>query len=451
MDFSRVLGIVVLGLALIANPWVLGAVLAPDGLIQTPSTLVGICLGEILLVIVGILLTRGRFRISAAELILVVGSALVSAALVGLLLQVFYQPPTMRVGWRSDVKTLEKNAMGFRGHPISYGPDDFVIVLLGDSYVQANACAYDWMPERRLEEHLRRSGQAVKVFTVGANGYGQDQQLLALEEYLQRYRADLVLLWFYPRNDVWNNVFPTIQGERPKPTFWIEGETLLGPSERWEEPIWSSDIKALALCQRFLLPSRRDASWEERLPPAYVPVAGYQGPVNRWMMNKLEQDLLLFENLATEKSHFSLELVPRSPRTEYGIQLTRLLLRRIEAVATSHGSRFAIFTEREDDHAQWPSEEGVYVFRGHHYRLSPQQFTSSVLDMMKGFEFIDLPTPIEDAYFGPADPHLNEHAVDAFMESLAKEITPHLLQPSIHPDSVTRAAPDQRTPPPHGG
>jgi hypothetical protein len=436
MDFSRRLGILAMVLALIGNPWLLGAVLAPDGLIETPATLLGILLAEILLVILGVLLINQRFRISVGELLLVAGSALVTAAMVVLLLQIFYKPPTIRVGWRSDVKNLEKNAMGFRGHPISYGPDDFVIVLLGDSYVQANACAYDWMPERRLEEHLRHSGKAVKVFTLGANGYGQDQQLLALEEYLQRYRADLVLLWFYPRNDIWNNVFPTIQGERPKPTFWLEGDTLLGPSERWEEPIWSSGINALAVCQRFLLPSRRDASWERRLPPAYIPLDGYNGSVNRWMMDKFEQGLLIFENLATEKSHFSLELVPRSPRTEYGIKLTRLLLSRIEAMVKGHRAGFAIFTEREDGHDQWPSDEGVYVFRGHHYRLSPEQFSSSVLDLMEGFEFINLPTPIEHAYVGPADPHLNEHAVDAFMESLAKEIMPHLRQPGMRPDSL---------------
>jgi hypothetical protein len=434
LDVSRWLGILAIGAALVGNPWLIGTVVSPDGVIETPATLLGICLGELLLVVLGILLIKRRFRINGPDLLLVLATALGTTALIVLLLQIFYQPETLRVGWRSNVNDLEKNALGFRGHPISYGPDDFVIVLLGDSYVQANACAYDWMPERRLEEHLRGSGRAVKVVTLGANAYGQDQQLFALEEYLQRHRADLVLLWFYPRNDVWNNVFPSSHAERPKPTFWIEGDSLGGPSERWEEPIWTPRVKALGLCQRLLLPSRRDPHWEQRLPPAYTPLEGYTGPVNRWMTDKHKQGLLGFENLATEKSHFSLELVPRSARTEYGIQLTRLLLSRIEALATSHGAGFAIFAEHENGHPLWPSEEGVYVFRGHHYRFSPKQFNSSVLDMTDGFEFINLPTPIQHAYVSPTDPHLNEHAVDAFMASLAKEITPRYLRPPAHVD-----------------
>ena len=431
-DCSRGLGVLVLSSALLANPWLLGAVLAPDGRIGGSAARIAILLGEALFLTLGILLITQRFRISTPELALVAASALLALALVSVLLQIFYRPAPLRAGWRSNVTSLEKNALGFRGHPIDYGPDDFVIVLLGDSQVQANACAYDWMPECRLEEHLRQSDRAVRVFTLGANAYGQDQELFALEEYLQRYRADLVLLWLYPRNDVWNNVFPTSQASaNAKPTFWIEADTLVGPSERWEEALWSPRVKALALCQRIWFPSRRDAYWERRLPPAYIPLDDYRGPVNPWMMDKLGQRLLIYENLATEKSHFSLELAPRSPRTEYGIKLTRLLLGRIQAVTTSHAGSFAMFIEREDGNDQWPFDEGVYAFRGHQYRLSPEQFNSSVLDLTAGFDVISLPTPIPHARYGPADPHLNEHAVDAFMEALAKEIAPRLPQPVI--------------------
>src|SRR6266576_2289533 len=79
-------------------------------------------------------------------------------------------------GWKSPVENpAEKNEIGFRGQPIQYAKDDFVIVLLGDSSVEAAACSYETMPERRLQAHLNAGGRRVRVFSLGTGGYGQDQ------------------------------------------------------------------------------------------------------------------------------------------------------------------------------------------------------------------------------------------------------------------------------------
>src|SRR5690348_8142053 len=105
-------------------------------------------------------------------------------------------------GWRAvDVSAAETNQLGYRGQPVEYADSDFVVVLVGDSQVEAKACAFEWMPERRLQLYLNAAGRPVKVFSVGASGYGQDQELLALREYFGRHRADLVVLWETPLND----------------------------------------------------------------------------------------------------------------------------------------------------------------------------------------------------------------------------------------------------------
>jgi len=426
-NLSRGLGFLVLGLALLANPWLLGLVISPDRHIGTAHVLVAILIGEGLLLVLGLVLLRNRYRIARAELVLMGASIIFALAGVILLLQIFYPLTPVRSGWRSNTNRLEKNELGFRGHSIHYGPDDFVIVLLGDSNVQADACAYDWMPERRLEEHLNRTGRTVKVFSVGASGYGQDQELMAIHEYLARYRADLVLLWLYPRNDVWNNLFPTSGASaRPKPTFWLEGDSLRGPSESWEEPVWSGRCTALALLQRLWLPRRRDAEWERRFPPAYRSMAEYDGEVDHWLMDSLAHGLLTFDNLKTEKSHFSLNLVPRSPRTEYGIHLTRSLLHRIEDTVVRHHGKLVLFSQRADEETGWPLLDGVYDFRGRYYRMSQEQLNTSVRELAEGFPFFDTPIEVQPSCVGPTDPHLNEHAVDAFMKSLAEEILPYI-------------------------
>ncbi len=155
-----------------------------------------------------------------------------------LLVQIFYNPTPVYAGWNSlsglgGVSPNEVNQLHFRGQKIEYEDDDFVIVMLGDSQVEAQACAYGWMPERRLQHFLNvEHGKNVKVFTLGASGYGQDQQLLALRGYLKDYRADLVILWQSPVNDVWNNMFPTNWPANGvlKPTYWLENGELQGPN-----------------------------------------------------------------------------------------------------------------------------------------------------------------------------------------------------------------------------
>jgi hypothetical protein len=58
------------------------------------------------------------------------------------------------------------------------------------------------MPEKRLQDYLNMYDKKVKVFSLGAPGYGQDQQLLVLKDYYRQYHADVVILWETPKNDV---------------------------------------------------------------------------------------------------------------------------------------------------------------------------------------------------------------------------------------------------------
>jgi len=142
------------------------------------------------------------------------------------MLRLVDKPKPIISGWKTsdinpELSELERNQLGFRGQQIEYADNDFVVVLLGDSQVEAMACGYEWMPERRLQNYLNSSGRKVRVFTVGASGYGQDQELLALREYYQKFRANLVILWETPINDLWNNQFPTTTDGHAKPTFWL--------------------------------------------------------------------------------------------------------------------------------------------------------------------------------------------------------------------------------------
>jgi hypothetical protein len=409
---------IVLGVSL--NPWTLGHLLTPDGTINSTIGRSIIFAFQTIFIGFGFYLIIRRPAVSVANALLVFASSFTALIVGAALVQILYSPPPVVSGWRARVTPYEQNQLGYRGHPIAYSNEDYVIVLVGDSHVEARACAYDYLPESRLEYHLNKKGKNVKVFSVGSGGYGQDQQLLALKEYYTKYRANLVLLWQSPANDVWNNIFPTHwpTNANPKPTFWLENDLLKGPTEEIGEKLAYPTFKLLSLFPNFIPAiSQRDTMWEKRLPAAYRPLSEYQGPVNyewqkRW-------DRTRHENLEIEKSHFAIRLTPRSDRMKYGLDLTRRLLREIEKLALANNGRLIVFTVSTPGEKIGSNEE-VYVLNGKYYRTSEAQFRKNMADIQAGFEALDVHVSLEKWRVGPEDSHLNEHATDEAMMNLSK-------------------------------
>src|SRR5262245_36739777 len=190
----------------------------------------------------------------------------------------------LRAGWRA-IGADRVNELGYRGQPIHYSDRNIVIVLLGDSQVESEACPPDMIPERYLEQHLQRRDARYRVFTLGSRGYGNDQEYLALKEYFGKYRADAVVLWQTPSNDVWNNIFPTHNDGAIKPTYWLDHGTLKGPNYQRGEVIRKpAQTKIGVMLNRLLLrPNGRDRGWERYLPTPYQPLTHHEGSfVNDW-------------------------------------------------------------------------------------------------------------------------------------------------------------------------
>ncbi len=343
-------------------------------------------------------------------------------------LRIIDKPKPALSGWRSaGVSPSERNQLGFRGQAIQYADGDFVVVLLGDSQVEAAACACDWMPERVLERDLNAAGPRTRVFSVAASGYGQDQQLLALREYLSQYRADLVILWETPANDYWNNLFPANFADgRPKPTFWLEGGELRGPSEGLGEPDSDAPRLKLRLLWDRVAGSSRDRAWERRYPPPYRPEEGHAPDASDDWQRLWDGNVRGFrgEDLGSEKSHLAMFLTPRSERTRYGLDLAHALLDEIGREVRSRGGRFAAFTAQTPPAPEDDFYEGVHALNGRTYRTSWRQYYDNVEYMNRGVDFRLIPVTVERWRVGPENPHLNEHATEQVMNDLAARIKP---------------------------
>jgi hypothetical protein len=351
------------------------------------------------------------------------------------LLRLLWHPAVAVSGWRcsASVPEEEKNQLGFRGHPMGIGDSTTVVLLLGDSQVEATHLPWARMPERMLEEYLEDIlGRDIAVASVAAPGYGQDQELLALEYYFESYPADLVALWETPTNDLWNNTFPTHWPANgwAKPTFWLENGSLRGPSEEMGDPLSDQPLRLPALLAGLGGSPDRDGEWEERLPAAYRPAISADGPVGSEWQHRWDTDLGMMrsENLSTEKSHLAIYLTPRSERMQYSIDLTRELLLRIDSVASANGARLFLFAAAGPPDTTAAVDLATYVLNGFYYTVSALQYEENVASFNKGMDFVEIPVAVEDWRVSPTDSHLNEAATDSMMREVALLIASRLAE-----------------------
>lgn len=101
-------------------------------------------------------------------------------------------------GTRDRERTLEKPAGTVR------------LAVVGDSTTESRQVeleeSWPYLLEQRLAACAGGSARAVEVLNFGVGGYGTAQELLMLETRALGFDPDVVLLAFYPGNDLFNNV-----------------------------------------------------------------------------------------------------------------------------------------------------------------------------------------------------------------------------------------------------
>jgi hypothetical protein len=368
---------------------------------------------------------------------IVVAIGVMAALLLGeVVLRVSGRPEPVVIGW-SGRGAGEKNDFGFRGHRLE-ADARLRVVLLGDSQVEAAGTAFDEMPEVHLQRSLSQgTNGSVSVVSIAAGGWGQDQELLALATYVRDIRPAIVVLWFTAGNDLWNNAFPTHfpKDGWPKPTFWLEGTELKGPNVPW---LTSYRPPGLYLVQALRRIRRApnyptDGEWERYLPSPYLPTP--LGSHSRSLAELLAarrglrvEELPYFdeENFENEKTHFSMYLVPSSPRLRYAAALTRALLLRVQGVCEAHGARlFVLYTERW---STLPAEPTLFDVRGKGFTLSSASARRLIDGVLDGLATIRVERPAQ--VVSKTDGHLNAEGNRYVMESVARSLVHQV--PLVH-------------------
>jgi hypothetical protein len=150
-------------------------------------------------------------------------------------------------GWQRDegCAFIRINRWGYRGDNWAAAKPrgTLSIAVLGDSFVEAQQVDENKTASARIEQALalmtaqpeRRDDRAVKriqVMNFGVDGYGTAQELFTLTEDVWRFSPDIVVLVFFPGNDLRNNS-AVIEGDKCRPFFvpHQDGLRLGGPFE----------------------------------------------------------------------------------------------------------------------------------------------------------------------------------------------------------------------------
>ncbi len=131
--------------------------------------------------------------------------------------------------------------------------------------------------ERRVKACRAFSARDVEVMNFGVSGYGTAQELLTLRRRVAGYAPDIVVLTFYPGNDVRNNS-RELEPMKLRPFFHIENGALVPDNSFLSDPQylsykatfgmrkWLFDLRTFQLIRRTRVTIEQLATKKSRSP-----------------------------------------------------------------------------------------------------------------------------------------------------------------------------------------
>jgi len=146
-------------------------------------------------------------------------------------------------GWQTrEGRTLvTTNDRGLRDvpHAMTKPAETFRIAVIGDSFAEAAQVEIEETFWKIAESELQRcqfaGDQKIEVLNFGVSGFGTAQELLMLRHYVWQYEPDMILLSFFPDNDIQNNS-PILEPEKQRPFFSVQDNRLVLDDSRLADP-----------------------------------------------------------------------------------------------------------------------------------------------------------------------------------------------------------------------
>lgn len=111
---------------------------------------------------------------------------------------------TTRLRWESYDYEVKSNSLGFPGpeYPVLKGPNTFRILTTGDAFTSAEGVNTDKAWPRVLEKELlkgakKTSGNSIEVMNFAITGYGPNEYLAVVRQFVPVYKPDIVISEFF--------------------------------------------------------------------------------------------------------------------------------------------------------------------------------------------------------------------------------------------------------------
>ena len=242
-------------------------------------------------------------------------------------------------GWQQDEGRayVKINSQGLRDveHPIAKPANTYRIAILGDSYAEAMQVpeekAFWWLLPKRLEACHFAGGKRIETVNFGVSGYGTSHELLTLESRVWQYSPDMVLLAFFPGNDVRNNS-KALEGEKGRAYFSLkDGKLFLDEAFRDDPEFVEKEHIAR---HRALLQESRIYQLLRRVKAGNIAEHFHNAPV--------AAALAAGEKLTEPGLDEQVFQEPRDPKWQEAWDITDHLVEATNAETKSHGARFLL-------------------------------------------------------------------------------------------------------------
>ncbi len=133
---------------------------------------------------------------------------------------------------------VNKDGLRDREHTKEKPPKTYRIAVLGDSFAEALQVPMEktfwWKMRKQLNKKCSALGdRKVEVINFGVQGYGTAQELMTLRHKVWEYSPDLVILAFFPGNDLINNS-KKLEFYKRRPFFVYKNGELV-PDQSWQK------------------------------------------------------------------------------------------------------------------------------------------------------------------------------------------------------------------------
>lgn len=136
-------------------------------------------------------------------------------------------------GWQREegAAYIKVNSQGLRDreHKVAKADGTYRIAILGDSYAEALQVDIErtfwFLLGQKLQGCGFANGKKIETINFGVSGYGTAHELLTLRTKAWPYQPDMVLLAFFPGNDVRNNS-RALEGDKARAYFSLKDGKL---------------------------------------------------------------------------------------------------------------------------------------------------------------------------------------------------------------------------------